>query len=525
MFEKLPQINLQDPDKYALVGGLFGIIDSAMDAIITINEAQRILLFNPAAELMFGCKATDVLGSRVDRFIPERFRQAHEEHIRNFGETGVTSRRMGQLGEIRGLRTNGEEFPIEASISQVTVGGTKLFSVILRDITERRRVEEKLRESQERLRLSTEAAEVGSWNWDLTRNELVWNEKCLTLYGLTPGTKLSTDVIVNAVHPDDRQRRHEAMTRAIDEKREYDIEYRTVWPDGSVHWLFVRGRAFYDAQGKPVRVSGTAMDISERKRAEVDLVRIRDQLENRNKELETIMGIVSHDLRAPLVNVKGFAHEIGKDLSIVQETLQKETSCGAASDKLSPVFDNFGHSINFVISSAEAVDNLAKSLVNITRAGLEAITPEQLDMNRIIAKALASIQFKFKERNVSYDIQANLPPCFGDRQQMTQIFTNLLDNAVKYAEPNKPGQVCVRGRTEEGHALYWVSDNGIGIAHEEQEKIFEPYYQLHEKAAGGAGIGLATVKRMIDRNCGRIWLVSEKGQGATFYIALPITAQ
>ena len=117
MFEKLPQVNLQDPDKYALVGGLFGIIDSAMDAIITINEDQHILLFNPAAELMFGCKAAEAVGSRVDRFIPERFRKAHEEHIRKFGETGVTTRRMGQLGEIRGLRTNGEEFPIEASIS------------------------------------------------------------------------------------------------------------------------------------------------------------------------------------------------------------------------------------------------------------------------------------------------------------------------------------------------------------------------------------------------------------------------
>jgi len=119
-----------------------GIVSSAMDALITIDNQQRVLLFNPAAERMFQVRAEEAVGQPISRFIPERFRQGHDEHIRRFKETGVTSRRMGALGAISGLRASGEEFPVEASISQTQVGGEQLATVILRDITERRANEE-----------------------------------------------------------------------------------------------------------------------------------------------------------------------------------------------------------------------------------------------------------------------------------------------------------------------------------------------------------------------------------------------
>ena len=118
------------------------LIESAMDAIIAVDQQQRVIIFNPAAEKMFGCPVSEALGSSLDRFIPARFREAHREHIESFGHTGVTNRRMGALTALSGLRANGEEFPIEASISQTSVGGERLFKVILRDITERKRAEE-----------------------------------------------------------------------------------------------------------------------------------------------------------------------------------------------------------------------------------------------------------------------------------------------------------------------------------------------------------------------------------------------
>jgi two-component system sensor kinase len=131
------------------------LIDSAMDAIISINESQHVVLFNAAAERMFGCSATEALGRPLDKFIPARFRATHRAHVRAFGATGVTSRTMSELGELIALRADGREFPIEAAISQTEVSGAKLFTVILRDITERRVAEEALSRSEGRLRALT----------------------------------------------------------------------------------------------------------------------------------------------------------------------------------------------------------------------------------------------------------------------------------------------------------------------------------------------------------------------------------
>jgi PAS domain S-box-containing protein len=137
---------------------LEGIIDSAMDAIITVDQDQKVVVFNDAAERMFHCSFQDAIGQPLDKFIPPRFREAHRHHVKGFGQAGVTSRRMGQLGTVTGLRADGEEFPIEASISHVMVEGTKFFTVILRDITERTRLEEQLRRTERVAELGTLAS-------------------------------------------------------------------------------------------------------------------------------------------------------------------------------------------------------------------------------------------------------------------------------------------------------------------------------------------------------------------------------
>jgi len=163
---------------------LNGIITSAMDAIISVDTEQIVVLFNPAAEKMFGCPASEAMGKPLERFIPERFRAAHREHIRVFAETGYTKRTMDALGELRGLRADGEEFPIEASISQIELDDKKLYTVILRDITERKQAEEKLRESEEHYRLLFESNPLPMWVDDRdTLYFLAVNEAAISHYG------------------------------------------------------------------------------------------------------------------------------------------------------------------------------------------------------------------------------------------------------------------------------------------------------------------------------------------------------
>ncbi len=156
---------------------LTAIIGSAMDAVITVNAELRITMFNPAAETMFGCKANVALGSSLDTFIPQRFRADHAQHVRNFGETNTTRRKMGRMGSIYGIRSNGEEFPIEASISQTEVRGEKLFTVILRDVTDRRRADEEFRQQAALLDLAPVLVR------DMDSRIVLWTRGAQHLYG------------------------------------------------------------------------------------------------------------------------------------------------------------------------------------------------------------------------------------------------------------------------------------------------------------------------------------------------------
>lgn len=163
---------------------LEGIVASAMDAIITVNDTQRVVLFNPAAERMFGLPAAEALGEHISRFMPERYREAHAGNIRRFAETGVTNRQMGSLGAISGLRVNGEEFPIEASISQVRVGGERLATVILRDITERKAGEDALVASQRRMEGIVESAMDALITIDEKHEIILFNPAAERMFGV-----------------------------------------------------------------------------------------------------------------------------------------------------------------------------------------------------------------------------------------------------------------------------------------------------------------------------------------------------
>lgn len=211
---------------------LAGIINSAMDAIVTVDEQQRIVLFNPAAEKMFGRRATEAIGQPLHQFIPERFRPAHAQHHRDFGETGLTRRHVRDLGSISGLRASGEEFPIEASISKVDLGGRKLFTAILRDVTESVRAEEALRSNEARFRSLVENSSDVIAMQDLEGNILYASPPVERVLGYRP-EEFVGHTVFDFIHPEEHEQFEAVKRSLLQDSHPLHARFRTRHKDGS----------------------------------------------------------------------------------------------------------------------------------------------------------------------------------------------------------------------------------------------------------------------------------------------------
>ncbi|MBS0149843.1 MAG: PAS domain S-box protein [Nitrospira sp.] len=251
---------------------LESIIESAMDAIITVDEEQKVVLFNRAAEQMFGCSAQEAIGQPLDRFLPTGYREGHRRHMREFGQSGATSRRMGKLGTVMGLRSSGEEFPIEAAISHIAVEHQKYYTVILRDITDRKQTEEAHQESQRQL--STLMSNLPGFVYRC-RNDRNWtfdylSEGVSDLTGYTAQEYLVQRSISygDNTHPGDRERVWQEIQAAAAQRRPYETTYRILTKLGEVKSVWERGEGIYAADGTLSYLEGFVTDITERKRAE-----------------------------------------------------------------------------------------------------------------------------------------------------------------------------------------------------------------------------------------------------------------
>jgi len=284
-------------------GRLAGVIQSAMDAIITLDDQHRVLLMNAAAETMFRTRAPEVIGQTIDRFIPGRFRSAHPQHIHNFSHTGVTSRSMGRMSELAALRADGEEFPIEASISQIASGGKKLFTVILRDITERKQAEEALRESHARLKKVLEVETVGVMFWDLTDGTLVdSNSTFLHLMGYTRKDLEARSLTWQKLTPPE----YIELSRSELKKfqaggRIGPYEKECLHKDGTRQWFVFAGSSL----GANSCVE-FCVDISARKKAEADLERLVATVAEQARTLQSVLdnindGLIAADSRGRFI--------------------------------------------------------------------------------------------------------------------------------------------------------------------------------------------------------------------------------
>ena len=249
---------------------LAAIIDSATDAIISVDEDQRIILFNPTAEQLFKCAAQDALGQPLDRFIPHRFRNTHHTHVQEFGKSGKTTRKMGTLGAVNGLQTDGQEFPIEASISQTQTDGHTLYTVILRDISERMRLENEVRANRNRLEflLSSTPAVIYSAKATGDHDATFISNNITQTLGYRPEEFVNESSFwVDGIHPDDRARVVATLPQLF-EHGAHILEYRFRHQDGTYRWMQDDARLVRNATGDPLEIIGSWIDITERKQAE-----------------------------------------------------------------------------------------------------------------------------------------------------------------------------------------------------------------------------------------------------------------
>jgi PAS domain S-box-containing protein len=278
---------------------------------------------------------------------------------------------------------------------------------------------------------------------------------------------------------------------------------------------------YYDQRDSVQGIMGMAIDITERERSEKERSRLLTELAEKNAELEQVVYVTSHDLRSPLVNIQGFSKELELQFKELKQDLEQSAAMPADDKKMRLILDEeVPESLRYIISSTAKMDTLLTGLLRLSRLGRASLNIQRLDMNQVLAKVSADIEFRVKQQQVSLQID-DLPPCMGDEAQVNQVFANLLDNALKYLDSSREGVVTVSGEARDDRVVYQVEDNGIGISEEQQSRIFDIFYRLDPENYPGEGLGLTIVRRGLARLGGNIRVESNPGEKTAFVITLP----
>jgi len=256
-------------------------------------------------------------------------------------------------------------------------------------------------------------------------------------------------------------------------------------------------------------------DLDNRERMELNR-----SLALKNKELQSVVYIASHDLRSPLVNIRGFSHELACSCTQLGELLDGRLDEQTRQKIKAIVGEDVAEALKFINAGAENMERITDGLLKLSRAGTEEIAIRPLNMNELILCIRQAVSFQIEQKNVAFTL-ADLPPCLGDESQIAQVFANLIDNALKYLQDGRPGHIAVTGWSEGDRVVYCVRDNGIGIDPRDCEKVFEVFCRLHPDKSAGEGLGLNIVSRILERHGGAIRLESEPGRGTAFYVVLP----
>jgi PAS domain S-box-containing protein len=497
---------------------LAGIISIAADAIISIDEAQRIVMYNEGAERFFGWSRAEVLGKPLDLLLPERFRGMHRKYIPNFAAGSETARRMGDPRPgIFGLRKDGQEFPAEAAVSKLNVGGAWLFTVVLRDITERKRVEHE----EEFL------AEIGAiFVTTLDSRKTLTNvarvamrefaDFCLIEFADEQGEIRRLEVassdpakagIAEALKrlPLDRSRPHLSQgilqtkrsqiiadvspetIRAIAQSEEHQRLLEAIGPTSMMGVpLNVHGRllgALVVASCRPGRRYAAAdlrllEEVGRRAALALENARLYRAAERAIQARDDLLGIVAHDIRNPLSTI------------IMQLTLMRRGE--AQPDRIE--------------RATTRINRLIQDLLDVTHmeAGRLSIETACVPAGQVIlesAEAQESLESS-GSIELQLDVTWELPEIWADRDRLLQVFENLIGNAAKFTGTG--GRITVGARPRQEDVLFWVADTGVGISADDLPHVFDRFWRVRKAERRGAGLGLAIVKGLIEAHGGHV---------------------
>ncbi len=276
-------------------------------------------------------------------------------------------------------------------------------------------------------------------------------------------------------------------------------------------------------EGFNVMMEQIQLREKERDKAEAERERLFEELAEKNKELEQVIYVTSHDLRSPLVNIQGFSKELKFSLEELAGFLESDKiPDNIKEDVFLIIKEDIPDSLKYILTSASKMDALLTGLLKLSRVGRMTSTFQKIDMNRLMNEVRQAFEFHVKEAGATLEI-TELPYCFGDEMQVNQVFSNLVNNALKYLAPDRPGKIKISGKSEDNMAIYCIEDNGIGIAKEHQKKIFEIFHRLNPDQTKGEGLGLTIVNKILGRHGGQIWVESEAGKGSKFFVQIPNT--
>lgn len=387
---------------------------------------------------------------------------------------------------------------------------------LTQDVTRRKQWEERLRESEERLRLGLDAGNTGTWDWDIAANRVVWSDRVYEFHGVAPGEFGGrVEDFQKMIHPEDAERVGAAIRHCLETGDRYEIEFRVCTPAGRVKWLSTTGKVYYDAAHRPVRMMGATTDITTRKEAQLerDLLlaserTARSDAERANRLKDEFLATVSHELRTPLNAILGYAQLL----------------------RLRPIDAQAAQGLEVIERNARIQAEIIGDLLDMSRiiSGKLRLDVQLVDLPQVIEAALETVRPAAQARDIRLvkTLDTLAGPVSGDANRLQQVVWNLLTNAVKFTP--KGGRVHILLSRVNSHVEIQVSDTGSGIAADFLPYVFDKFRQSDASASrkhGGLGLGLALVKSLVEMHGGSVRVSSPgEGQGATFVVELPVSA-